>query len=81
MTEEAERKLLGVFNTAKSTSDFGNGRYARNVIEKAKMRQATRLLEKGFDLVTSEDLTTLRAEDIEIPAAPKTAKRQIGFTA
>lgn len=81
LTEEAERKLLGVFNTAKSTSDFGNGRYARNVIEKAKMRQATRLLEKDFDLVTSEDITTLCAEDIEMPTALKVSKRKIGFTA
>ena len=81
LTEEAERKLLGVFNTAKSTSDFGNGRYARNVIEKAKMRQATRLLEKDFDLVTSEDITTLCAEDIEMLTALKVSKRKIGFTA
>lgn len=81
LTKEAERKLLDVFNTAKSTSDFGNGRYARNVIEKAKMRQATRLLEKNFDLVTSEDITMLYAEDIEMPAELKVSKRKIGFTA
>lgn len=81
MTKEAERKLLDVFNTAKTTSDFGNGRYARNVIEQAKISQATRLLKKDFDLITSEDISTLRAEDIEMPAVPKTSKRQIGFTA
>lgn len=81
LMEEAERKLLGIFNTAKSTDDFGNGRYVRNVIEKAKMRQATRLLEKGIDRITKDDITTLCAEDIEIPAASKTSKRQIGFTA
>ena len=51
------------------------------MIEKAKMRQATRLLEKDFDLVTSEDIATLCAEDIEVPAASKTSIRQIGFTA
>ena len=80
-TEDAERKLLDIFSMAKSTDDFGNGRYVRNVIEQAKIRQATRLLEKDFDLVTSEDITTLCEEDIEIPAASKTSKRQIGFTA
>ncbi len=80
-TEDAERKLLDIFSMAKSTDDFGNGRYVRNVIEQAKIRQATRLLEKDFDLVTSEDIITLCAEDIEIPAASKTSKRQIGFTA
>lgn len=81
LTEEAKRKLHDIFNIAKSTSDFGNGRYARNVIEKAKMRRATRLLEKGFDLVTNEDIMTLCAEDIEVPTVWKTSKRQIGFTA
>ena len=81
LTKEAERKLLDVFNMAKNISDFGNGRYARNVIEQAKISQATRLLSKNFDLMTSEDITTLYAEDIEMPAVPKTSKRQIGFTA
>ena len=66
---------------AKNISDFGNGRYARNVIEQAKISQATRLLSKNFDLMTSEDITTLHAEDIEMPAVPKTSKRQIGFSA
>ena len=41
------------------------------MIEKAKIRQATRLLEKDFDLVTSEDIATLCAEDIEVPARLK----------
>ena len=81
LTENAERKLLGVFNTAKGTSDFGNGRYARNVIEKAKIRQAARLLEKDFDRITSEDIATLCAEDIEMPVASKPSKRKIGFIA
>ena len=81
LTKEAERKLLDVFNMAKNISDFGNGRYARNVIEQAKISQATRLLSKNFDLMTSEDITTLYAEDIEMPAVPKTSKRQIGFSA
>ncbi len=81
LTKEAQKKLLDVFNTAKTTSDFGNGRYARNVIEQAKISQATRLLSKNFDLMTSEDITTLYAEDIEMPAVPKTSKRQIGFSA
>lgn len=51
------------------------------MIEQSKISQATRLLSKNFDLMTSEDITTLYAEDIEMPAVPKTSKRQIGFSA
>lgn len=79
LTEEAEAKLLRIFEQAKGARDFGNGRYARNVIEKAKMRQAARLLERDYDQITGEDLTTLRAEDIEMPAAPRAPGRRIGF--
>ena len=48
---------------------------------KATSLQATRLLEKALDLVTSEDITTLGAEVIEMPTALNVSKRKIGFTA
>ena len=77
ISEEAIEKLLGLFNTARSESDFANGRYVRNVIEKAKMAQATRLLTMNFDSIGNEDITTIIAEDIELPKArtkPKAKK-------
>lgn len=48
LTKEAQKKLLDVFNTAKTTSDFGNGRYARNVIEQAKNITGNPAAQKGF---------------------------------
>lgn len=81
-TEEAYDKLSGLFDAARRESDFGNGRYVRNVIEKARMAQAARLLTMDIDAVGSEDISTITAEDIEIPAAeakPKT--KRIGFCA
>lgn len=79
-TEEAYEKLSGLFDTARSESDFGNGRYVRNVIEKAKMAQATRLLTMDFDSIGSKDITTIIAEDIELPkASTKPKAKQIGF--
>lgn len=81
-TEEAFEKLSGLFNTARSESDFGNGRYVRNVIEKAKMAQATRLLTMNFDSIGNDDITTITAEDIELPkASAKSKAKQIGFCA
>lgn len=75
-------KLTGIFEEARKESDFGNGRYVRNVIEKAKMAQATRLLEMDFDSISSKDITTICAEDIEQPVlAAKTEKKRIGFCA
>lgn len=81
-TKEAFEKLSGLFDTARTENDFGNGRYVRNVIEKAKMAQATRLLTMDFDSVGSEDVTTIRPEDIELPkASAKPKAKQIGFCA
>ena len=82
LTEDALAKLNLIFEDARMQSDFGNGRFARNIIEKAKMAQATRLLEMDFDSIKSSDITTLCAEDIELPAAnAKTETKRIGFCA
>ena len=74
-------KLSGIFEDARLQADFGNGRYARNLIEKAKMAQAGRLLSMDYDSVTEQDVRTIKAEDIEIPQmpAPVNPSRHIGF--
>ncbi len=54
--------------------------YVRNIIEKAKMAQASRLLAMDFDSIVSDDIALITAEDIEIPkTCVKTEKRRIGF--
>ena len=72
-------KLSDIFEEAHLQSDFGNGRYVRNIIEKAKMKQASRLLSMDYDSVTKMDITTILAEDIETPSLPKEQKKRIGF--
>lgn len=74
-------KLSEVFAVAQKQSDFGNGRYVRNVIEKAKMAQASRLFSKGGESITAQDVRTLCAEDIEIPKEKSEVKKCIGFSA
>ncbi len=82
LTEEAVVKLNGIFESARLQADFGNGRYARSVIEKARMAQAARLLAMDYESIRKKDVETICAEDIEIPAAAKAQpKRRIGFCA
>ena len=72
-------KLEKAFDVARGDTDFGNGRYVRNVFEQAKMNQASRLLEKDFESITADEITTITADDIVIPTVKKTEKRRIGF--
>ena len=72
-------KLEKAFDIAKANEDFGNGRYVRNVFEQAKMNQASRLLEKDFETITTDEITTITADDIVIPETTKPQKRRIGF--
>ena len=72
-------KLTKAFDIANANEDFGNGRYVRNLFEQAKMNQASRLLEKDFDAITTEEITTITAEDIVIAETAKPSKRRIGF--
>ncbi len=80
LTDGAREKLHDVFGIALKESDFGNGRYARNVIEKAKMAQASRLVEMDYSTIGSEELRTIVAADIEMPVK-KAEKTRIGFCA
>lgn len=68
LAPDCEAKLTAIFDSARTTGDFGNGRYVRNVIEKAKMAQASRLLTMDYDSLSNSDITTIHAEDIEMPA-------------
>ena len=82
LTEEACGKLSGIFEAARAEPDFGNGRFVRNVLEQAKMAQATRLLAMDLDSVSRNDIVTICAEDIEAPkVSAKPVKRSIGFCA
>lgn len=66
LTEEAKIKLKSVFENAYSSRDksFGNGRFVRNVFEKALEQQANRIAKERS--LTKEILTTITDEDIEI---------------
>lgn len=81
LSDDAVIKLEKLFEAARSGSDFGNGRYARNVIEKAKMAQANRLMKMDIDKITDEQLMTIVADDIEIPEKGREKTIKFGFCA
>lgn len=79
-TSEARSKLYTVLDMARNTEDFGNGRYVRNLIEKARMESANRVVQMNYEDVTEETLQTLTAEDIPLHDATRSyEKRKIGF--
>jgi hypothetical protein len=61
---------------ASSQKDFGNGRFARNLVEHAVMRQASRLFKSGIDKATEDDIRTLTAEDFPEPNAEVVSHRE-----
>ena len=82
MTTDAEKAVMEIFETAQHTENFGNGRFARNVLEQAAMRQSTRLMKQGFcNAEDKETLFRLEKDDFNLPALmPKEEhKRSIGF--
>ena len=76
---DAKEKLEGIFDAARLTDNYGNGRYVRNIIEKARMKQMSRLVEIGYEAATQYDLTTISADDIDIPTMEKTTSVSLGF--
>lgn len=64
LTEEAKTKLKSVFENVYTTRDksFGNGRFVRNVFEKALEQQANRIAKESS--LTKEILTTITENDI-----------------
>ena len=76
---EALTKLKKAFDVAKTDTDFGNGRYVRNVFEQAKMNQASRLLERDYDSISADEITTIIADDVVIPDKKANERRRIGF--
>ena len=82
LDDGAMNKLGVLFENARKRNDFGNGRYARNIIEKAKMTQANRLMQMDLEKITDDDLFTLCAADIEeLQIKNEVAKIKIGFSA
>ena len=75
--DTATSKLLQIFNEATEQRDFGNGRFARNLFEQARLKQASRILRIASP--SEEEIRTLTAADFAGPEKKEEKRRQIGF--
>ena len=81
LNKESENKAKELFSVVKESRDFGNGRFVRNLFEQARINLAYRVSRMETDAVSKETLTTLIAEDFELPSAFRSEprKRKMGF--
>jgi len=79
LDENVKDKVLPIISTASREPDFGNGRFMRNLFERARMKQAGRLLKMDIDSVTADQVKQLIPDDFETPATTRMSKQRIGF--
>ena len=78
--DEALEFCHGIFEVASQAENFGNGRYVRNVLERAIMRQAERVVaECAGSAITEDDVTKLRKEDFCMIPTGQKATVKLGF--
>ncbi len=78
--EGAEERIRGLLKEALGTPDFGNGRFVRNLVERAMMRQASRLVRLPSAEATDAELKLLLPQDFAPPAeGSETRSRILGF--
>lgn len=75
----AMEKLKDIYAENCSAPDFGNGRFVRNVVERARLAQADRLVRKGYDAVSEKDVLTITADDIPVLEHSESRQRKLGF--
>ena len=83
VSDEAYVKCREIFEKASRINNFGNGRYVRNVLEQAILRQADRIIEEASrsgNELTKDDVCRLEAKDFAfVPLSEKTNLTRIGF--
>ena len=93
VTADAVKEARDIFERARFMDNFGNGRYVRNLIERAVQNQSTRLLasrknaedirEKELFLITGDDVGVLEEglkRDGAVGAARKELEEMIGLS-
>ena len=82
-TQDVKEKLIPIFYSAMKIENYGNARFARNLVETAELNRADNLAKKhkDFNKLTNEQLFTLTANEFEMPRLVEdTIKKQtMGF--
>lgn len=83
LAADVRSKILPMFEKAAAIPGFGNGRYARNLFEKARLEQSNRLIKMDIDKLTSEEMRLIKAEDFSQDSTLilKPERKAIGFNA
>lgn len=82
LDESAEEKCRAIFEIACKNAEFGNGRFVRNVLEQAIIKQSLRIVDEyQNENVDKKIISILSASDFEINAAEtyKATEKVIGF--
>ena len=80
ITDEAMDKLKKHYESVSYSNDFGNGRFARKLLEEAEMNLAERLLQFDESEITEQLLTSIEECDIpEVETRKPEKKNPIGF--
>ena len=77
--KKAEEKLLSIYADARKDKAFGNGRFARNLLEKAKFNQANRFMQKNLRFVSDDEICTLIADDFDYEVKQEETRPRLGF--
>lgn len=79
VSDDANEKLMNVFEAARSEGNFGNGRFARSTIEQAMMTQASRIVSSNMEELAKSELITLKAEDFDDTKSNPKHRQCVGF--
>lgn len=80
VTEAGMKKLKKNFESVKESRDYGNGRFARKMLEEAEMNLAERICQMDETEITTEVLTTIEESDIpDVPLEERRQIKKIGF--
>lgn len=79
LTDSGVHRVRQILRAAMTQPNFGNGRFARSMVEKAMLRQAGRVMALPAEQVTDEDIHYLTADDFgDVPQSTE-CHRTIGF--
>lgn len=73
---KCSKKLLEIIKIGKQNKNFGNGRFIRNILERARVKQATRIVKENK--LNSDELNVLMPDDFELPTKVEAGMR-LGF--
>lgn len=78
--EEAKEYCKELFCNAVKEDNFGNGRYVRNILDQAIIKQSARILKmETREDISREEICRLKREDFRIHEIVKNNEKRIGF--